>query len=69
MTGVQTCALPIFLTAHGESGPAIGPEAADIAGHRFGVAAVAVARERLMHSFGSCSFEEPVAELTQRGCL
>lgn len=67
--GADAAALEAILTAHGESGPAIGPEAADIAGHRFGVAAVAVARERLMHSFGSCSFEEPVAELTQRGCL
>ena len=67
--GAGAAALAAILTAHGDGGPAIGPEAADIAGHRFGVAAVAVARERLMHSFGSCSFEEPVAELTQRGCL
>jgi hypothetical protein len=68
-TGAGADALEAILTARGDTALTITGEAATVAGRRFDAVALAAARRHLMHSFGSCSFEEPLAELTQRGCL
>ena len=34
-------------------------------GHRLGTAQIRCARREFAHSFGSCSFEEPVSELRE----
>jgi hypothetical protein len=38
-------------------------------GHRVTTAQIAEARRAFAHSFGSCSFEEPVSELRELGLL
>lgn len=67
--GADAAALEAILTARGDAALTIAADTATVAGHRFDAAAIAAARRDMMQSFGSCSFEEPVAELTQRGCL
>jgi len=46
-----------------------GPEAASWRGHRLAIAALQASRMEFLISFGSCSFEEPIAELQALGWL
>jgi hypothetical protein len=45
------------------------PDRMEWRGHELSTAAIATARAEFAHSFGSCSFEEPVADLRELGWL
>jgi hypothetical protein len=45
------------------------PDALEWAGHRLAIDEIVEARRGQFRSFGSCSFEEPVAELARLGLL
>ncbi len=46
-----------------------GERAVEWRGHKIGTQRIAEARRNFAHSFGSCSFEEPITELRELGLL